>query len=767
MKYNLPVILLKGTVLIPQNELKLEFEDEFSKNIIDEAELFHDNKILIVTKSSLEENIIIKDLPRIGTVAEITRKLELPNGKVRVVLKGRTRASILEYLCPTPDIIESIINVFPKERISDEVKSGILKKLNTELETYIERVPYMSNSLLSLIADTDDLSVITDIIVNHMPLENKRLFDYLMEPKCIKRAEMVLEDIYKQQRLFNIEKNIDTKVKKELDKEQENFYIKEKIKQLQDELGELSPKEDEVKKLKEQVRELNIKESIKEKLNYEIDRYENMSSISPEVSIIRNYIEVMLNLPWGVNTDDIEDLSVIKENLDKTHYDLKEVKLRIIEYLAVKKQSSSVDAPIICLVGPPGVGKTTLAYSIAKNIGRKFVKISVGGVDDEAVIKGHIRTYIGATPGKIIDGIKRAKSSNPVFLIDEIDKMSSNYKGDPSSALLEVLDSNQNKYFKDNYIDEEFDLSNVLFITTANDVSAIPEALKDRLEIIDINGYTEIEKLEISKKHLIPIICEKHGIKEIKISDEEILNIIRFYTKESGLRELNRMLSKIVRKIVTDKIINKKRISLSVKNIEEYLGKKLYETDEIISDIGIVNGLAYTVSGGDILPIEVNYYEGNSNLILTGSMGNVMLESAKIALSYIKSNYKLFDIDYNVFKSDIHINVPNIAIKKEGPSAGVAITTCLISALSNFRVSNKIAFTGEITLRGNIIKVGSIKEKIIGAYINNIDTIFIPYSNLSDLDDIQPEIKNKIKFIPVKKYEDVYNYLKEISNGKY
>ena len=764
MKYNLPVILLRGTVLIPQNELKLEFEDELSKNLIDEAELFHDNKILIVTQNTLEENIIIKDLPRIGTIAEITRKLELPNGKVRIALKGKTRASVIEYLNPTRDIIESIVNVIPKEKISDEVKTGILKKINTELEIYIERVPYMSNSLLSLISDTDDLNVITDIIVNHMPLENKRLFEYLVEPRCIKRSEMILEDIYKQEKLFNIEKNIDTKVKKELDKDQKNFYIKEKIKQLQDELGEVSPKEEEVKRLREQVENLIVKESIKEKLNHEIDRYESMSSMSPEISIIRNYIEVVLNLPWNINSEDIEDLNVIKENLDKTHYDLFEVKTRIIEYLAVKKQSSSVDTPIICLVGPPGVGKTTLAYSIAKSIGRKFVKISVGGVDDEAFIKGHIRTYLGSTPGKIIDGIKRAKTSNPVFLIDEIDKMSSNYKGDPSSALLEVLDSNQNKYFKDNYVEEEFDLSNVLFITTANDVSTIPEALKDRLEIIDINGYTEIEKLEIAKNYLIPIICEKHGINNIKISDENILNIIRFYTKESGLRELNRMLSKIVRKVVTNKVVNKKRISLTINNIEEYLGKRLFETDEIISDIGIVNGLAYTVSGGDILPIEVNHYEGSSNLILTGSMGNVMLESAKIALSYIKSNYKLFGIDYDIFKNDIHINVPNIAIKKEGPSAGVAITTCLISALSNFKVSNKIAFTGEITLRGNILKVGSIKEKIIGAYINNVDTIFIPHSNLSDLEELQEEIKNKIKFIPVKKYEEIYSYLKENYN---
>ena len=624
----------------------------------------------------------------------------------------------------------------------------------------------MSNSLLSLISDKDDLNKITDIIVNHMPLESDRLFKYLNETRCIKRAEMILEDIYRQEKLFNIEKNIDTKVKKELDEYQKNFYLKEKIKQLQGEIGELSPKEEEVKKLKEKLDSLNISKKIKEKISYEIDRYENMSSMSPEVSIIRNYIEIMLNLPWDTYTEDISDLNIIKENLDKSHYDLSEVKERIIEFLAVRKQSSEVETPIICLVGPPGVGKTTLAYSIAKSMGRRFVKIALGGVDDEAIIKGHIRTYIGATPGKIIDGIKKAKSLNPVFLIDEIDKMSSNYKGDPASALLEVLDSNQNKYFKDNYIDEEFDLSNVLFITTANDITKIPEALKDRLEIIDISGYTEVEKLEICKNYLIPIICEKHGIKNIKISDEDIINIIRFYTKESGLREINRIISKIVRKVVANKVINKKRINLTINNIEEYLGKRIYEASEIVNDIGIVNGLAYTNFGGDILPIEANYYSGNSNLILTGSMGNVMLESAKIALSYIKANHKVFDIDYKIFENDIHINIPNIAIKKEGPSAGVALTTCLISLLSNFKISSNIAFTGEITLRGNILKVGSIKEKIIGAYINNIDTIFIPFANLSDLEDVQEEIRNKIKFIPVRKYEEVYKYLKEINNGK-
>lgn len=764
MKLNLPVIILKDTVLLPESSIKLEFEDELSKNIIDESELFHNNKILVITKTSIDENILINELPRIGTITKIDRKLELPNGKVRVSLKGIERARVIDYLNPSKDTIESIIEVLEPTIIDLSIKNGTIRKLYSELDTYIKKVPYMSNSLLSLISDTDNLSKITDIIVNHLPIDNKKMLEYLIELDSMKRVELILEDIYKDEQLFNIEKNIDTKVKKTLDKDQKNFYLKEKIKLLKNELGELSPIEEEIEKLKLQVSNLKANKNIKDKILYEIDRYENIPNISPEISIVRNYIDFMINLPWNKKTNDITDLNVVKDNLDKSHFGLDEVKTRIIEYLAVKKQSENIDAPIICLVGPPGVGKTTLVSSIANSIGRNFVKISLGGVDDEAIIKGHIRTYIGANAGKIMDGIKRAKSSNPVFLIDEIDKMSSNYKGDPTSALLEVLDSTQNKYFKDNYLEEEYDLSDVFFIATANDISTIPDALKDRLEIININGYTELEKIEISKNYLIPLICEKHGIKNIKMSDTEILNIIRYYTKESGLRELERMISKIVRKLVTEKVTNNKRISLTINNIEKYLGKRVYENEVINNEIGTVNGLAYTNYGGDILKIESNFYQGNGNLILTGSMGEVMLESAKIALSYIKSNYKLFGIDYDLFKNDIHINIPNIALKKEGPSAGVAITTCLISALSNLEISNKVAFTGEITLRGNILGVGGLREKIVGAYINNIDTIFIPFSNLKDLDDIPKEINEKIKFIPVKKYEEVYEYLRGDKN---
>ena len=760
MKYNLPVILLKGTVLIPNQEMKFEFEDDISKSIIEEAELFHDNQILIVTKISQDNNLLINELPKVGTFSKIENKIELPNGKIRVTIKGITRALVIDYLNPNKEVLESFISIPQEKKVSDEIEKGFITKLNIELNNYIEKLPSESNSILSTINKINDLSKLTDIIVEFLSLDNSRKLEYLFEFDALKRVEMLLNDMYKKEQLFSIENSINKKVKKELDNDEKQFFIKKKIKQLQSELGQKTKIEDEINSFKERVESLDSHQIIKDKILHEIDRYQNMSNISPEYEKTRCYIDYMLSLPWNYKTNDIDNLSQIKDNLDNRHYGIQDVKTRIIEYLAVKKQSSNINSPIICLVGAPGVGKTTLAYSIAKSIGRNFVKISLGGVDDEAFIKGHIRTYIGSMPGKIIDGIKRAKSSNPVFLIDEIDKMSSNHKGDPKSALLEVLDYNQNKYFKDNYLEEEYDLSNVIFIATANDVTNIPEALRDRLEIINIDGYTPLEKISITKNYLIPNICKKHGIKNIKISDENIKNIINFYTKESGLRQLERMVSKIVRKIVTDKILNNKKITYTVNDIEKYLGKKLYEVENVISEIGVVNSMAYTQCGGDIIPIEVNYYNGNGKIIFTGSIGEVMMESAKIALSYIKANYKKYNINYDVFNSDIHINIPNISIKKEGPSAGIAITTALISALSNLKVNNNLAMTGEITLRGNILKIGRLKEKIIGAYINNINTIFIPYSNIEDISAIPYEIKEKMNIIPVKKYDDIYDYLK-------
>lgn len=764
MNQNLPVILLNGTILMPYDDIKVEFSDEASKNIIDEADYFHNNEILIVTKNYIGKNIITESLPNIGTLAKVVRKLELPNGKIRAQIKGIERIEVLEYIKIDDETLESIVSKIPECGINKEEEQGIIKKLYTELEQYTEELPYMSNGMLARISNCTNLGEMTDIIVSNLPLDNIKKFNYLIEKDPVKRAEMILEDIYKEQQLYNLESDIDTKVKQELDKDQKDFYLKEKIKHLKRELGEISPKEEEIIKLRNRLEKLDLNEQIRNKILYEIDRYENMSNMSPEVSSVRSYIDLLLELPWNIYSNDSEDLTIIEKKLDETHYGLDAVKSRILEYLAVKKHSNMVSTPIICLVGPPGVGKTTLAYSIAQSIGRKFVKISVGGVDDEAVIKGHIRTYLGSSPGRIIDGIRRAHSMNPVFLIDEIDKMSSNYKGDPYSALLEVLDYSQNKYYKDNYVEEEFDLSNVLFITTANNIDDIPYALRDRLEIINIEGYTEYEKLAICKNYLIPTICSNHNISEIKISDENILKIIRNYTKELGIRQLDRMISKIVRKIVVKKYIYKKRVSLNIKNIEEYLGKVIYEDNQISDDVGIVNALACTLSGGSVIQIETNYFDGDGKITITGSLGEVMKESIEIALSYIKSNYKKFGINKDIFKSDVHINIPNIAVKKDGPSAGCAIVTSIISAFSDMKISNKISMTGEITLRGNILKIGGLKEKTIAASASNIDTIFIPYSNVSELDEIPAEIKNKVNIIPVKKYDEIYKYIKEHAN---
>jgi ATP-dependent Lon protease len=490
-----------------------------------------------------------------------------------------------------------------------------------------------------------------------------------------------------------------------------------------------------------------------------------MNSNSPEMAMTRNYIDWLVALPWKVYSKEEVNLKKVRETLNSSHYGLDKVKTRIIEFLAVKQLSNNLKSPIICLAGPPGVGKTTLAKSIANSINRRFVKISVGGVNDEAEIIGHRRTYIGANPGRIISAMKKAKTSNPVFLIDEIDKMTRDFRGDPASALLEVLDKEQNKYFYDNYIEEEYDLSQVMFILTANDIYQIPEPLRDRLEIIELSGYTEYEKLDIAKRHLLPRELKENGLndKNINISDECILEVIRHYTREAGVRELERSIATILRKVATDMLENNtknKRYSITSKNLTTYLGKKKYfysEKDEK-SEVGVATGLAYTEFGGDILPIEITYYNGKGNLVLTGSLGEVMKESAQIALSYIKSHCSEFGIDYDLIaNSDIHIHVPEGAVPKDGPSAGITLTTALISAFTNRPISKEIGMTGEITLRGTILPIGGLKEKSLGAHRSGIKKIIIPKQNEKDLDDIPKEIKNDLEFILVKEYKDVYD----------
>lgn len=770
MKNNLPVMILKGLILLPSCDIRIEFDNETHKNILDIAELFHDNKVLVIVKDDeLEETNDIKKLPRIGVVALISHKMVLPNGKIRVILTGIYRVKVIDYLAHSKDenMLESIIDYFPKKEVDDRLESVHIKKIKKELSKYIELVPYASNSILAALDGIYSIDKITDIVASTLPIERERMLAYLYEMDGFKRAQMLLEDLYEEEESFKIERELDNQVRKNLDDSQREFILKEKMKLIKQELKETSVKEDEIGYLRSKLEKLECPPKVKDRIEEEIRRLESLSMVSPEVNIVRSYIDWLMCLPWGIETIDNDDLESARKALDETHNGLEKVKTRIIEYLAVKQMKGNLKSPIICLVGPPGVGKTSLAFSIAKAMNRKFVKMSVGGINDEAEIIGHRRTYLGSSPGRIIQGLKKAGSKNPVFLIDEIDKMTRDYKGDPASVLLEILDPEQNKYFSDNYIEEEFDLSKVVFITTANYIEQIPEALKDRLEIIHLSGYTEYDKLNIAQYYLLPRICKEHGInyQGLNFKKDALLKVIRSYTRESGVRELERQLATIIRKIVTQIVVNKVIVSkytIDTKKVQEYLGKEIYHfhAKNKTNDCGVVNGLAYTYYGGDVQEIEVNYFEGNGELVLTGRMGEVMRESATIALNYIKSNAKKFEISTDLLNHiDIHIHVPEGAVPKDGPSAGVALTTALLSVLKRKKIPTTCAMTGEITLRGNVLKIGGLKEKAIGAHRNGIKEIFIPEDNMVDISDIPEPIQKEITFIPVSNYKEIYTTL--------
>ena len=757
---NLPVIILKGLVLLPNNEIRLEFGDDTSKELIELSTIFHDNNILVCNCFNID-NADISNLNKVGIIGVIKNKIILPSGNARVTIEGIRRVNVLEFI-KVDELIEASINEID-DNVDSDYMTAITRKIKYELKKCIDTVSTISNGVLSRLDSINSLSIMIDTIVNYLPIKKNRICEYANETNLIKRSEMLIYDIYKEKELYEIEKKLDIKVKKIIDNNQREYILKEKLKVIKEEIGDYSYKTEEINKLRKKLDSINAPCNIKAKINKEINRLEIIPDISPDISSIRSYLDALLDIPWGVFTTDITDLNVISSKLDNTHFGLNEVKERIIEYLAVKKNNPNINSPIICLVGPPGVGKTSLSRTIADSINRKFIKISVAGISDDAEMLGHMRSYVNATYGKIISGLIKAKSMNPVILIDEVDKMSKTYNGDTISVLLSILDSNQNSSFVDNYIDEEVDLSKVLFILTANNIDDIPSPLIDRLEIIKIDGYSEYEKLDIARNYLVPNILNEHNI-DISIDDDVILNIIRNYTMESGVRGLKRNISKICRKVVTGLLkdnISSNNVKINNDNLSDYLGKiRNIKNNRLASQVGVVNGLSCTSYGGDILPIEVNYYKGKGRLILTGLLGNVIKESASIALSYIKANYKKFNIRYeDLINNDIHIHIPSGSVSKEGPSAGVALTSSIISAFSHMKIDSHIAMTGEITLRGNILPVGGIKEKCVGAVINNINTMFIPYDNVDCLDDIPTDILDKIKFIPVKNYMDIYNAL--------
>ena len=637
-----------------------------------------------------------------------------------------------------------------------------MQSMNKKLQMFPKEV-------FSSLSQGMSASALADTIGQYIQLELTVRQQILDENDVNKRLLLVLTSMEEEKIITEIETQINAKVKESIDANQREYYLREKIRAIQDELGDKVKKDSDVEALRIKIKEAKMPANVEERALKELARYQSSSFNSPETGIIRTYLDFLVSLPWNSESVDSDDINKAKEELDKDHYGLEKVKDRILEYLAVKIMNKKNPQAILCLVGPPGVGKTSLARSIAKALNKQFVKESLGGVRDEAEIRGHRRTYIGALPGRILQSLAKAKTNNPVFLLDEIDKLSSDYKGDPTSALLEVLDPEQNRIFSDHYLEETFDLSKVFFICTANYIGNIPAPLRDRMEIVELSSYTEYEKFEIAKRHLIPKQMALHGLKEeqLEITDQAIYSVIQNYTRETGVRELERFIGSIIRKtikkILTDGV---KKVLVNAENIEEILGKSRFTNNKVEDNdqVGVVTGLAYTQFGGDTLAVEVCYYNGDGRLVITGKLGDVMKESAHAALSYVKSNAAKFEIDPTIFKAnDIHIHVPEGAIPKDGPSAGVTMVTALVSALSNRKVRHDVGMTGEITLRGRVLPIGGLREKSIAASRSGLKTIIIPNENVRDLDEIPASVKANLEIISVKTIDEV---LKESLNAR-
>ena len=764
------VLIINDMVIFPNNEIRIEYDNTFDKSMINIIDKLDSDLMLIVNPIEEGEDIDLTNLPNYGTLGRLKLKMNVPNRKTRVVIEGLKRVEISNYSKEVDEFFYA--NYKELNPIETQEEKDYYNILVKSLERYIERVPYMSNAVITQLNKVNTLDELCDLTGSFLTIDYQKKKRYITITNPIERCKQLIEDMNQDLKFLELEQRIEEQVEKELSETQKEYFLREKIKVMQQELGEVNSKDDEVVKIKQKVSKLKCSPKVKERIKREISRYEAINSNSPELGIVREYLDWMLNLPWNNLTKDNDDLVKVKEILDSSHYALDDVKDRILEYLAVKQNTNSLRSPILCLVGPPGVGKTSLALSIAKSLGRKTAKISVGGINDEAEIIGHRRTYVGANPGRIIQGIRKAGTTNPVFIIDEIDKMTKDIKGDPASSLLEVLDPEQNNKFSDHYIEEDFDLSKVLFIATANYIEQIPYELRDRLEIINVSSYTEYEKLDIAKRHLVPKELDEHGLTplQVQITDEALMLIIRNYTKEAGVRELERMIATLFRKIVKKILLEKDMPFYNIDNkiVEEFLGKKKYQYTETSekNEVGVVNGMAYTVFGGDILPIEATLYKGKGDLTLTGSLGDVMQESCHIALSYIKANMKEFSLEEKIFtENDIHIHVPEGAVNKDGPSAGITITTALISLLSNKAVDKNVAMTGEITLRGRVLGIGGLKEKIIGAHRAGIKKIILPQENEKDLDEVPIDVKNSIEFVFVKNYKEIYKELFKVGKN--
>ncbi len=760
---NMPLIPLRGLSVFPYMVLHFDVGRKKSIKAL-EAAMAKDQRIFLTTQFDIDvDSPSPSEFYTVGTVCKIKQMLKLPGDAIRVLVEGIMRAEVESFIEETP-YFRVNIQTFEDPNEIDKVTRALMRSCISAFENYIKVSNRVSPDIILSVTTIEEPGRLADIIAGQLTLKTEEKQELISAIDVKERLEKLYAILLTEVEILEVEKDINDKVKNQINKSQKEYYLREQIKAIRDELGEEEVQEDEVEEMRKRLKKLRLGKKIEKKVNGEIDRYSRLSPSSAESGVIRNYVNWILDLPWKKESKDQIDLDLAQKILDEDHYGLETVKERVVEYLAVRDLTQSMKGPIICLVGPPGVGKTSIAKSIARSLKREFVRMSLGGVRDEAEIRGHRRTYIGAIPGRIMTSIKEAGTKNPVFLFDEIDKLSSDFRGDPASALLEVLDPEQNKEFTDHYLEVAFDLSNVMFITTANSLSTIPRPLLDRMEVIQVSGYTEYEKLNIAKKYLVPKKLSEHGLKKknLTLSDEAILEIIRKYTRESGVRELERKISDVCRK-ATVRIVKGevKSVRVTDKNLDKYLGKTKYHYDLIqdLDQVGIVTGLAWTAVGGETLSIEVNKMKGKGKLQLTGQLGDVMKESAQTGLSYIRTIASDYGIPDDFHENlDIHVHIPEGAIPKDGPSAGITMATALISALSEIPVDRYVAMTGEITLRGRVLPIGGFKEKALAAKRAGIKKILLPFDNKKDLDEIPESVKEEIEFIPVKTMDEVLKH---------
>lgn len=751
--FNIPVILLKNLVILPNQEIKLELNNVISGKAINDASSNFKSEILVVAPMDLlEEEPSVDDLPKVGVIAKIKNKID-NDGVIEIKLRGLKRVAVNKYYQEkNNEVLYSEVMYIDLPALVEDEENAILKKLVDTLKKYINISKGISNDILNFVSNNKDLNKITDAITSFLPFNIGKKLEYMQEINPIKRAKALIKDMNEEIKGIEIDNELEEKIDESLQNDQRKFILKEKMKVLKQELGEDSWKKEEVIEYRKVLDKLKIDKKIKDHFSHEIDKYEIMSDDALEVSVMHNYLDWVLHLPWNKTRKENANFDEVYKELNKSHFGMDEIKTRISEYVAIKNLNRNIQSPIICLVGPPGVGKTTIAMSIAKALNRDFYKISVGGLNDSTELVGSRRTYLASAPGKIIQGLNKCGSNNPLILIDEVDKMVKDYKGDPASTLLEILDPNQNKIFTDNYIEEPFDLSGVLFILTANNVSDIPKPILDRVELIELHSYTVFEKKDIAKNYMLPNILLDNMVydNKIKFSDELLYFLINNYTDEAGVRDLERILSSLARKITINnvKILNEERVV-------KLLGNPKYTSNLVMEEEnGVVNTLAVSNSGGTLSKVEVVTCKGNDKLTITGNAGNILKESISVVLTMLKLKYK-----YSFHNEDIHVHFLDASSKKDGPSAGIALSVALCSLKENKKVPSDVAFTGEISLNGSILKIGGLKEKLIAAYNKNIKVVYMPKSNSEDLENVPKLILDNMEVIPVSNFNEVYTKL--------